>query len=93
MEKPDRGKATNLLHQILDTIAYKDKSDNVTLFNLYPLINNPMTQLIPKVFNSHLFVIFLELGLSFQSERSKSIGGAAKLLVWTDNLEKDIENQ
>ena len=23
-----------------------------------------------------------------QSEKSKSIGGAAKLLVWTDNLEK-----
>ena len=43
MEKPDRGKATKLLHQILDTIAYKEKSDNVTLFQLYPLINNPMT--------------------------------------------------
>ena len=43
MEKPDRGKVTNILHQILDTIAYKEKSDNFTLFQLYPLINNPMT--------------------------------------------------
>ena len=43
MEKPDCGKATKLLHQILDTITYKEKSDNVTLFQLYPLINNPMT--------------------------------------------------
>ena len=28
-----------------------------------------------------------------QSEKSKAIGGAAKLLVWTDNLEKDIAQQ
>ena len=43
MEKPNRGKSTKLLHQILDTVSYKEKSDNVTLFQLYPLINNPMT--------------------------------------------------
>ena len=63
MEKTDRGKATKLLHQILDTIAYKNKLDNVTLFQIYPLISNPRTQPIPKVFKSHLFVLFLELGL------------------------------
>ena len=66
MEKPDRRKATKLLHKILDVIAYKEKSDNVTLFQLYPLINNPMTQPIPKVFKSHLFGLFPELGLLFQ---------------------------
>ena len=26
-----------------------------------------------------------------QSEKSKAIGGAAKILVWTKNIEKDIE--
>ena len=43
MEEPDHGKATKPLHQILDMIVYKEKSDNVTLFQLYPLINKPMT--------------------------------------------------
>ena len=90
MEKSDRGKATKLLHQILDTIAYKEKSDNVTLFELYPLINNLTKQPLPKVFNSHLFGLFLELGLLFQYA---GIGGAAKFLVWTDKIEKEIEQQ
>ena len=39
MDKPDRGKATKILHQILlNTISYKKKSDNVTLFQIYILI-------------------------------------------------------
>ena len=66
MEKPDRGKATKLLHQILDTIAYRVKSDNVTLFELYPLIKNPSTHPIPKFFKRHLFGLFLDLGLLYQ---------------------------
>ena len=28
-----------------------------------------------------------------QSEKSKSIGGASKLLIWTDDLEQEIEQQ
>ena len=28
-----------------------------------------------------------------QSEKSKAIGRASKLLIWTDNLEKEIERQ
>ena len=66
MEKSERGKATKLLHQILDNIAYKEKSDDVTLFQLYPLINNPMTQTITKVFNIRLFGILIDLGILFQ---------------------------
>ena len=66
MEKPDCGKATKLLHQIIDTITFREKSDNVTLFELYPIINKPSIQPIPKVFKSHLFGIFPELGLLFQ---------------------------
>ena len=85
MEKPDRGKATKLLHQIIDTIAYIVKSDNVTLFELYPLINNPLTQPIPKVFKSHLFGLFLELGLLYQyagttSLRCKNVDHWGKIL-------------
>ena len=66
MEKIDLGKATKLLYKILDIIAYKDKSDNDTFLKLYPLISNPTTQPIPKLFKSHLFVLFLELGILFQ---------------------------
>ena len=73
MEKPDSGKATKLLHQILDTIAYRVKSDNVTLFEIYPLIKNPSTQTIPKVFNSHLFGLFLELGILYQYAGTTSL--------------------
>ena len=73
MEKPDRGKATKLLHQILDTIAYRVKSDNITLFELYPIINNPSTEPIPKVFKSYLFGLFLELGLLYQYAGTTSL--------------------
>ena len=73
MEKLDRGKATKLLHQILDKISYREKSDNVTLFQLYPLINNHSTQPIPKVFKSHLFGLFLEMGLLFQYAGNNSL--------------------
>ena len=66
MEKPDRGKETKLLNKILDTIEYKEKSYHVTLFQLYPLIKNPTTQQISKVFKSHLFGLFPDLGLIFQ---------------------------
>ena len=34
MEKLDREKDTKLVHQIIDTIAYRVKSDHVTLFEL-----------------------------------------------------------
>ena len=73
MVKPDHGKAKKLLHKIIDTIAYIEKSDNVTLFELYPLINNPLTQTIPKMFKSNLFGIFLELGLLFQYAGTTSL--------------------
>ena len=66
MEKPDRGKETKLLHKILDTIEYKEKSYHVTLFQLYPLIKNPTTTPISKVFKSHLLGLFLEMGILFQ---------------------------
>ena len=66
MEKLDSGEAKKLLYRILDKIAYRVKSDNVTLFELYPLINNPSTQPIPKVFKSHMFGLFLELGFLYQ---------------------------
>ena len=73
MVKPDYGKAKKLLHKIIDTIAYRVKSDNVTLFELYPLINNPSAQPIPNVFKSHLFGLFLELGLLHQYAGTTSI--------------------
>ena len=60
------GRPAKLLHQILDIIAYREKSDNETLFELYPLVNNTSTQTITKVFKSHLVGLFLELGLLFQ---------------------------
>ena len=64
--EPDHWNSTKILHQILDTIAYEDKSDNVILFQLYPIIKNPMTQPITKVFKSHLFGLFLDMGILFQ---------------------------
>ena len=73
MEKPDRGKATKLLHQILDTIAYIVKSDHVTLFELYPLINNPFTHPIQNLFKIHIFGLFLDLGLLYQYAGTTSL--------------------
>ena len=36
---------------------------------------------------------FITLHFKVQSENSKAIGGAADLLVWNDNIERDIEQQ
>ena len=71
MEKPERGKAVKILHQMLDNIAYKEKSDNVTLFQLYLLISNPTKQQKPKVFKSNIVGLFLELGLLAISKAKK----------------------
>ena len=66
MEKLDLEKFTKLIHQIPYAIAYKNKSDSFTLFQLYPIINNRMTHPITKMFKSHIFGFFSELGLLFQ---------------------------
>ena len=59
MGNPDQGKAV----KILDKIAHRNDSDDVSFIQLYPLIDNPRIQLIPKVYKGHLFRLLLELKL------------------------------
>ena len=54
---------TEILHTILENIAYKKESNDVTLFSLYPLIDTPMVQPIPHLYKNHLMGLFLELDL------------------------------
>ena len=64
MQNPDQGKAVKLLCLTLDNIAHRDESDGgVHFIQLYPLVDNPRIQLIPKVYKGHLFGLFLELKL------------------------------
>ena len=39
-----RAHCVEILHKILDNIAYTKESNDVTLFQLYPLNNTPMVQ-------------------------------------------------
>ena len=52
-----------ILHKILDNIAYTKQSNDVTLFQLYPLTNAPRIQPIPHLYKNHLMGLFLELKL------------------------------
>ena len=54
-----------ILHKILDNIAYSKVSNYVTLFALYPLIDTPRIQPIPHLYNNHLMGLFLQLKLLF----------------------------
>ena len=52
-----------ILHKILDNIAYTKESNDVTLFQLYPLNDTPMVQPILRLFKNHLMGLFLWLKL------------------------------
>ena len=56
---------TEILHTILENIAYKEESNNVTLYIVYPLIDTPRIQPIPRLYKNHLMGLFLELNLLF----------------------------
>ena len=58
-----RVRCVEILHKILDNIAYIKESNDVTLFQLYPLNDTPMVQPIPRLFKNHLMGLFLELKL------------------------------
>ena len=59
-----RANCVEILHKILDNIVYTMKESNdVTLFQLYPLTNAPRIQLIPHLYKNHLMGLFLELKL------------------------------
>ena len=52
-----------ILHKILDNIAFMNQSNDVTLFQLYPLTNTPHIQPIPRLYKNLLMGLFLELKL------------------------------
>ena len=55
---------TEILHTILENIAYKEESNDVTLFVVYPLTDTPrIQQPIPRLYKNHLMGLFLELKL------------------------------
>ena len=58
-----RANCVEILHKILDNIAYTKQSNDVTLFQLYPLTNAPRIQPIPHLYKNHLMGLFLELKL------------------------------
>ena len=50
--------------EMLDNILYSNKSNDVTLYSLYPLTDTPMVQPILRLFKNHLMGLFLlELNL------------------------------
>ena len=55
------GNDVEILHRILENIAYSKESNDVTLYSLYPLINTPHIQPIPHLYKNHLMGLFLEL--------------------------------
>ena len=56
--------STEILHTILENIAYKEESNDVTLFVVYPLTDTPrIQQPIPRLYKNHLMGLFLELKL------------------------------
>ena len=61
--------STEILHAILENIAYKEESNDVTLFALYPLTDTPRIQPIPRLYKNHLMGLFLELKLLFTRGR------------------------
>ncbi len=56
---------TEILHTVLENIAYSKESNNETLYQLYPLTDTPRIQPVPRVHKNHLMGLFLELGLLF----------------------------
>ena len=54
---------TKILHTILENIAYKAESNDVTLYSVYPLTDTPRIQPIPRLYKNHLIGLFLELKL------------------------------
>ena len=58
-----RANCVEILHKILDNIAYTKQSNDATLFQLYPLTNAPRIQPIPRLYKNHLIGLFLELKL------------------------------
>ena len=55
----------DLLHRILEIIAFKKETNEVTLFSVYPLIDTPSIQPIPHIYKNHLMGLFLELNLVY----------------------------
>ena len=45
---------TKILHTILENIAYKAESNDVTLYIVYPLTDTPRIQPIPRLYKNHL---------------------------------------
>jgi hypothetical protein len=56
---------TEILHTVLENIAYSKESNNETLYQLYPLTDTPCIQPVPRVHKNHLMGLFLELRLLF----------------------------
>ena len=75
-----------ILHKILDNIAYTKESNDVTLFQLYPLNDTPMVQPIPRLFKNHLMGLFLELNLLFPRGPKLRLGGIDK---WNSTRTED----
>ena len=69
---------TKILHTILENIAYKEESNDVTLFALYPLTDTPRIQPIPRLYKNHLMGLFLELKLLFPHGRKLQLRGIEK---------------
>ena len=58
-----REHCVEIQHKILDNIAYTNQSNDVTLFQLYPLTNAPHIQPIPRLYKNLLMGLFLDLKL------------------------------
>ena len=68
--------STEILHTILENIAYKEESNDVTLFVVYPLTDTPrIQQPIPLLYKNHLMGLFLELNLLFPHRRKLQLRG------------------
>ena len=69
---------TEILHTILENIAYKEESNDVTLFVLYPLTDTRHIQPTPRLYKNHLMGLFLELKLLFPHGRKLQLRGIEK---------------
>ena len=76
MKMTHHADSTEILHTILENIAYKEESNDVTLFVVYPLTDTPrIQQPIPRLYKNHLMGLFLELNLLFPRRRKLQLRG------------------
>ena len=89
----------NLLQRVLDTIAHnhkiktakKDDNNNSSnsIIELYPLCDQPRTQIIPKVFKNHIHGLLFALNMLCQKGDNININQSKVVLfvVCFDNKE------